>query len=263
VADDLHIRVLGSNTNMTITDKARKLLWGRSGNRCAVCKQELIVSATDKDSEAVVGDECHIVSGELNGPRHDPSYPQEKLDSYENLILLCRVHHKMVDDQATTFTAGILRQLKNNHEIMISEKLSDPKKLKPVRLRRIKKNIPDYLVRVTTGKQLVDLIAGTYAFSMDHDELNSQEEVDLIGSFLQDLRDWMDIIDDAEPSDRVNSSYHLTQMIRDIEEKGFFVFGGREVQLLEGGIEDEPSNWPVAIVHVLRNDNRAIISQPC
>jgi hypothetical protein len=245
---------------MPISDKTRKLLWGRSGNRCAVCKQELIVSATVQDSEAVVGDECHIISAQSNGPRHDPSYPQEKFDSYENLILLCRVHHKMIDDQATTFTVDILRQLKNNHENMISEKLSDQKKPKPLRFRRIKKNIPGYLVRVTTGKQLVDLITGTYALSMDHEELNSQDEVDLIAGFFQEVSDWMDILDiAAEPSERVNSAYRLTQLIKEVEEIGFFVFCGREIQLLEGGIEDTPSNWPIAIIQVLRNDNKAII----
>ena len=244
---------------MTISDKTRKLLWGRSGNRCAFCKKELIVSATDKDSEAIVGDECHIISAEVNGPRYDSSYPQEKLDTYENLLLLCRVHHKMVDDQASTFTANILRQLKSNHEMMISEKLSDQSQPKPVRLRRIKKNIPDYLVRITTGKQLIDLISGAYAFSMDHDELNSDDEVDLIGCFFQNIGDYMDLIDEAEPSERVSSSYHLTQLIKEVEEKGFFVFGGREIQLLEGGIQEVPSNWPIAIVHVLRNDNKAII----
>ena len=156
---------------MTITDKTRKLLWGRSGSRCAICNnQELIVSATSEDGEAVVGDECHIISGETNGPRHDPSYPIEKINSYENLMLLCRVHHKMIDDQSSTFTAEVLRQIKNNHEILVAEKLSDKQKLKSVRLRRIKKNIPNFLVRVTTGKQLIDLISGSYAFSMDHDE---------------------------------------------------------------------------------------------
>ena len=247
---------------MTISDKTRKLLWGRSGNRCAICKQELIVSATDKDSEAVVGDECHIISAQLDGPRNDPGYPKEKLDSYGNLMLLCRVHHKMVDDQATTFSADILRQLKNNHELMISEKLSDHKKPKPVRISRIKKNIPDYLVRVTTGKQLADLVGGAYAISIDHDELNSQDEVDLISSFLQNVSDYMEILDFAsEPSERVQSSFHLTEMITEVEEKGFFVFGARELQFLEGGIDDVPSNWPVAIVHVLRNDNKSIIFQ--
>ena len=242
-----------------ISDKTRKILWGRSGNRCAICKHELVVDATDKDSEAVVGDECHIISSESNGPRYDPSYPQEKLDSYENLILLCRIHHKMVDDQATTFTADILRQMKNNHEVMVSEKLSDKQKPRPVRLRRVKKNIPDYLVRLTTGKQLIDLISGTYAFSMDHDELTSQDEADIVGSFFQDIQDWVDIIDELEPSARVSGAYNLSQLINELEEKGFFVFGGREIQLIEGGIEDELSPWPVAIIHVLREDNKAII----
>lgn len=248
---------------MTISDKTRKLLWGRSGNRCAICKQELIVSATGKDSEAVVGDECHIISAQFDGPRHDPDYPKEKLDSYENLILLCRVHHKMVDDQASTFTADILRQRKNNHEIMISEKLSDQKKPKPGRIRRIKKNIPDYLIRVTTGKQLVDLIVGAYAISIDHDELTTQGEVDLIGGFLQNVSDYLDLLDFApEPLERVESAYHLTELIKDVEDNGFYVFAARELQLLEGGIEDAPSNWPVAIVHVLRNDNKSIIFKP-
>jgi hypothetical protein len=132
-----------------------------------------------------------------------------------------------------------------------------------VRVRRIKKNIPDYLVRVTTGKQLVDLIAGAYAISIDHDELNSQDEVDLIGGSLQNVSDYMDILDlAAEPSERVESAYNLTELIKDIEEKGFFVFGARELQLLEGGIDDVPSNLPVAIVHVLREGNKSIIFQP-
>ena len=169
----------------SISDKTRKILWGRSGNRCAFCKHELIVNATDNDTEAIVGDECHIISPENHGPRYDPLYPQKKLDSYENLILLCRIHHKMVDDQASTYTSDILRQMKQNHEVMISEKLSDKQKPKPIRLRRAKENIPDYLVRLITGKQLIDLISGTYAFSMDHDELFSQDEVDIVGGFFQ------------------------------------------------------------------------------
>ncbi len=244
---------------MAITSKTRKLLWGRSGSRCAICKQELIVSATSVDSEAVVGDECHIISGKPNGPRHDPSYPAEKIDSYENLILLCRVHHKMVDDQPSTFTVEILRQIKNNHEILVAEKLSDKKKPKPVRLRRIKKNIPDFLGRITTGKQLVDLISGTYALSMDHDELRTEEEVDLVGGFFQELRDWIDIIDEMEPIDRVKGAYDLTRLIHEVEQSGFFVFGGREIQILEGGVSDVPSNWPVALIRILRNDNDEII----
>lgn len=245
---------------MSISDKTRKALWGRSGNRCAICKHELVVDATKQDDESVVGDECHIVSAREKGPRHDATYPQEKLDSYENLILLCRIHHKMVDDQEATYTTDILRQMKANHEIWVAEKLTDkPRIPKPLKFRRVKQNIPEFLSRLTTGKEVLDLVMGGYAFSMDHDELRSQEEVDLVGGFFNTVRDWGDLGDDLEPSDRVSTAYNLTQTLQELEEAGFFVFGGREVQLMEGGIQTEPSNWPISIFKVLRKDNDEII----
>lgn len=244
---------------MSITDKTRKILWGKSGNRCAICKIELVVDATEKDNEAVVGDECHIISPSPNGPRYDPFFPEDKLNSYDNLILLCRIHHKMIDDQDATYTPDIIRQMKSNHELWVSEKLTEKDKVNPLRFRRIKQNIPDYLVRLRTGKELLDLAASAYAIRMDHDELKSQNEVELVGDFFQDLRDWMDIGSDLEPSDRVRSAYDLTKMLEELEEAGFFVFAGREVQLLEGGIADEPSNWPVAIFRVIRKDSNEII----
>jgi hypothetical protein len=108
---------------MTITDKARKLLWGGSGSRCAFCKQELVMEGTPRDDESIVGDECHIVSGEPNGPRYSPDFPSDELDSYPNLVLLCRVHHKVIDDQPETFTADFLRRLKEDHARWVSESL--------------------------------------------------------------------------------------------------------------------------------------------
>ena len=54
---------------MAITDKTRKILWGRSGNLCAICRRELVMDATTKDDESVIGDECHMVAREINGPR--------------------------------------------------------------------------------------------------------------------------------------------------------------------------------------------------
>ncbi len=245
---------------MAISDKTRKILWGRSGNRCTICKHELVIDATPEDDESVVGDECHIVSSRANGPRYDASFPSEKIDSYENITLLCRIHHKMVDDQADTFTADILRQMKTNHEAWVSERLTDDQKIKPLKLKRQKHNIPEYLSRITTGKQLLDILIGAFAYEMNHDELKSQDEVDLIGGFLQTARDWGELGDDMESSDRVSAAYNLSRSIEELEQAGFFVFGGREVQLLEGGVQATPSNWPIAILHVLHKDNDSIIS---
>lgn len=245
---------------MSISDKTRKILWGRSGNRCAICKHELVIDAIEQDDESVVGDECHIISAREQGPRHDPTYPQEHLDEYENLILLCRIHHKMVDDQEETYTADILRQVKSNHEIWVTQKLSDKSHIpKPLKFRRVKQNIPPFLSRLISGKEVLDLVMGCLAFSMDNDELKSETEVALVGDFLQTVRDWGDIGDDLEPTDRVSTAYSLTQSLQELEKAGFYVFGGREVQLLEGGIQSESSDWPVAILKVLRNDSDRII----
>ena len=243
---------------MSISDKTRKVLWGRSGNRCAICKHELVIGATDEDDESLVGEECHILSSRPNGPRHDPSNPKEKLDLYENLILLCRIHHKMVDDQEETYTTDILRQMKSNHEVWVSERLADQQEPRPLRFRRVKQNIPAFLSRLTTGKQVLDLVTGTYSFSMDHDELESQEEVNLVGGFLQTVTDWRDIGEELGPSYSVRTAYEITQSLGELEQAGFFVFGGREVRLVEGGFQDKPSPWPVSILRVLRKNNDSI-----
>ena len=111
---------------MTITDKTRKLLWGRSGNRCAFCRGVLSVDSTELDDASVVGDECHIVSGKVGGPRYDPAFPPDELDAYDNLLLLCRIHHKVIDDQEHTFTPLVLKRLKQDHEDLVSTALADP-----------------------------------------------------------------------------------------------------------------------------------------
>jgi hypothetical protein len=47
-----------------------------------------------------------------------------ELDDYENLILLCKVHHKVVDDQRQTFTVERLNNMKADHEQWVRNCLS-------------------------------------------------------------------------------------------------------------------------------------------
>lgn len=107
-----------------ISDKDRKILWGRSGNRCAMCRRVLVAERTATDDEAVVGDEAHIAARSAGGPRHGDC-PPSATDRYENLILLCRVDHKLVDDQPLHYTSAHLRQLKAKHERWVNHLLSD------------------------------------------------------------------------------------------------------------------------------------------
>lgn len=111
---------------MTISIKTHKMLWGRSGNRCAMpdCRKELVMDATETDDASLIGEECHIVANSSDGPRGDAAFSEEKLNKYDNLILLCRIHHKLIDDQPNTFTVEKLRTLKSEHEEWVRSSLT-------------------------------------------------------------------------------------------------------------------------------------------
>ena len=111
---------------MSITLKTHKMLWGRSGNRCAMadCRKELVMDATETDDESLIGEECHVIAESPEGPRGNPTISKDRLNKYDNLILLCRIHHKIIDDQYHTYTVDYLKEIKALHESWVRESLA-------------------------------------------------------------------------------------------------------------------------------------------
>lgn len=244
---------------MTISDKARKVLWGRSGNKCAMCQGPLVELATQKDDESVIGDECHIVSGKPGGPRFDRAFPAERLDEYENLILLCRVHHKVVDDQCETYPTKRLLDLKENHEALVSSSLSKGTGEPPLgRVRRKKGDAPSHLLLLSSGKEIMAIVGDACEGSIDHDELQSEEEMELVAGFLQEVQDWGELWSGLEAGERVRTCFRVNTLLEKLEVAGFRVFGGSQAQRLEGGV-GPPLSFPVAILRVVRANNPEII----
>jgi len=66
--------------HMSITLKTHKMLWGRSGNRCAMpdCRKELVMDATETDDESLIGEECHIIAESPRRPQRKPVNPRGK-----------------------------------------------------------------------------------------------------------------------------------------------------------------------------------------
>jgi hypothetical protein len=98
---------------MPISDRTRKILWATAGGRCSICRGQLVSDRTDTDDPSVLGEECHIVAQSGSGPR---AGVVAGVDSYDNLILLCRVHHKQIDDQTGYYTVSRLIAIKQAHE---------------------------------------------------------------------------------------------------------------------------------------------------
>ncbi len=108
---------------MAIGYRVVRTLWTRARNQCAFpsCPQTLTEDATNATTgEAyvtVIGEQAHIRSSKPGGPRHDRLYPKDRLDSYENLILLCPTHHKLIDDEnGAGHTVDDLEKMRRHHE---------------------------------------------------------------------------------------------------------------------------------------------------
>lgn len=111
---------------MGITLKTHKMLWGRSGNRCALntCRRLLVEDESETDDASIVGDEAHIVAREEDGPRGVSTLTPEERDKFENLILMCKVHHKLIDDQPLKYTVHELLRIKANHLEWVTNNLN-------------------------------------------------------------------------------------------------------------------------------------------
>lgn len=110
---------------MSISLKTHKLLWGKSGNRCAFksCRIELVMTEHETGNKAIIGEEAHIVAKNVSGPRGDNPITLDLRDEYENLILLCRHHHKLIDDNPINYSVDDLRLMKEEHENWIKNNL--------------------------------------------------------------------------------------------------------------------------------------------
>jgi hypothetical protein len=104
-----------------------KLLFGLAAGRCALpdCRQPVYADATDFDEIKVIGKIGHIIAHSSGGPRFDSSYPADKLDRYDNWILVCGTHHDTIDSQPNTYTVDVLRNLKRDHENWVREQLDE------------------------------------------------------------------------------------------------------------------------------------------
>jgi len=110
---------------MAITQKDIKLLWGRSGNRCAICKTELTQDKKTVSASFTLGEQAHIVGEKEDAARGVSQLSLDERNSYHNLILLCPTHHTEIDKNDDDWSVEKLHQIKSEHELWVTETLSE------------------------------------------------------------------------------------------------------------------------------------------
>lgn len=116
-----------TKTRKNLPERENIALWVASGGRCAICNKELLWEE-DRGVIINVADKAHIIAHSDDGPRGGVNLSSfglnaEDLDGIRNLMLLCKNHHKIVDDYPKKFPADKLFKIKKDHESSIKQKL--------------------------------------------------------------------------------------------------------------------------------------------
>jgi len=203
---------------MAIGQKTRKHLWAKSGNRCAFCLCELFQEVVP-NIHSNIGEECHIISSKEDGPRH--KHLINGYDGFDNLILLCSIHHKWIDDLPETFTEEVVRFLKTQHEIKVKDSIKDENE---------KSEKPQFISIITSGKELLNIISDTYGSRMSYDEITSEEQAEFLGDILAEIFDYGEEVDLLTTIDiKMRIELRLNQILKELNEHGYYLYGKKIV----------------------------------
>jgi hypothetical protein len=99
-----------------------KILYLKSAGYCSMsdCRLHLAQDVGTREKTKQIGNIAHIRAHSSGGPRTDPEYPQYKIDTYDNWILLCPTCHSTVDTCPNNYSVEDLLKIKVAHESWVS-----------------------------------------------------------------------------------------------------------------------------------------------
>lgn len=111
---------------MPITERTSKIVWGQCAARCCLCREEVLHEVGGRVS-SLVGEIAHIVGETKRAARGTSDLSASERSEPENLLLLCRKDHKIVDDDPIQYPVEKLHRIKADHIVWIAESLVKPK----------------------------------------------------------------------------------------------------------------------------------------
>lgn len=116
--------------------------------------------------------------------------------------------------------------------------------------------------RLTTGQAIVDVFNGCHAYRFSNEDLKSEDDADYVAQMVAEINDYAECWSDIEPGSRVRATYKFSEMLRDCESRGFFLFGLRTQEKTAIRCRDgsqKPLDFVVANFHFAYPDSERII----
>jgi hypothetical protein len=110
------------------------------------------------------------------------------------------------------------------------------------------------MYQVTSGKQLLEYVLSSHGRLLDHDELKSEQEVDVITGLASWIEDLQDIGENASSSASIRDGFNLQGVLDELEQAGFLLFGTC-VKRPVGFVGDPPMNIQIVVLRVVRSNS--------
>jgi len=93
----------------------------------------------------------------------------------------------------------------------------------------------------------------------DNDDLKTKEEVELIPSLFDLLKEYGDVIDLMGFKEKADLGLELNNSIKEIEKLGFLIFGLKRNVRLRNEEKKDMGRWDLTTIVIVRNDNPGIV----
>jgi hypothetical protein len=235
---------------VAISDRTRKLLWGRSGDRCAMCRKPLSRDPEHaSDRVALVGEECHIVGRSPDGPRGG-EHRVGDIDGYENLVLLCASDHAAADGHEASWTVERLRETKAAHERWVAARLSE-QRVQPEMSWQMPGTRRTDIESIRSGSRLMGLYERALSASVRLPERLERAPRELAGALFRTAQEWSENWADVAFDQKLEIEAALDEALDELAAEGFMVLGGVQQKLLI--VDGQESPWPEALIFVRSN----------
>ena len=119
-----------------------------------------------------------------------------------------------------------------------------------------------YYSRLTTGNDIVEVFDGSHMYRFSNEDPRSEGDAEYIAWIVSQIHDYSEIWGDIEPGSKVKAIYEFGEMLKEMEEKGIWLFGLRTKRATKLPTRDgkgKPFDAKVANFHLAYADSEKII----
>ena len=105
-----------------ISEKKKIILMGLCGGKCELrgCNNSVVEDMLTGD-KSNFANYAHIIASSENGPRGNETLSNKLSNDENNIMVLCRNHHKEIDDFPEKYPEELLKKMKKEHEDFIRD----------------------------------------------------------------------------------------------------------------------------------------------